>query len=314
MEIHQLEQFKAIAESRTMREAADKLFISQPALSQNLKKLEAELGCTLFDRSHNQISITPYGEILLAHAHRILFDLKEVSAEIDALKQQDAQTIHIDSFYLPLSLFVLPQVANTFPDLRFDASIVTSTVLAKRVIDGITDIAFLPRQFCPAHLAFRTIQEERLLLSLSPASPLVGRESIADEDLGQTSLLLPEGLAGLSPWYEEVVSHAGVSEALVERMPTKAYLELMDRTERAHFTTSMMVLFSGSGTNRPALPVEGEMSKRELCVAYRGDNEKALPVVEHIVSRGSELVINHAFLPYLLAQDGASNLSLKLDI
>ena len=203
MEIHQLEQFKAIAESRTMREAADKLFISQPALSQNLKKLEAELGCTLFDRSHNQLSITPYGEILLAHAHRILFDLKEVSAEIDALKQQDAQTIHIDSFYLPLSLFVLPQVANTFPDLRFDASIVTSTVLAKRVIDGITDIAFLPRQFCPAHLAFRTIQEERLLLSLSPASPLVGRESIADEDLGQTSLLLPEGLAGLSPWYEE---------------------------------------------------------------------------------------------------------------
>ena len=177
MEIHQLEQFKAIAESRTMREAADKLFISQPALSQNLKKLEAELGCTLFDRSHNQLSITPYGEILLAHAHRILFDLKEVSAEIDALKQQDAQTIHIDSFYLPLSLFVLPQVANTFPDLRFDASIVTSTVLAKRVIDGITDIAFLPRQFCPAHLAFRTIQEERLLLSLSPASPLVKRRS-----------------------------------------------------------------------------------------------------------------------------------------
>ena len=176
MEIHQLEQFKAIAESRTMREAADKLFISQPALSQNLKKLEAELGCTLFDRAHNQLAITPYGEILLAHAHRILFDLKEVSAEIDALKQQDAQTIHIDSFYLPLSLFVLPQVANTFPDLRFDASIVTSTVLAKRVIDGITDIAFLPRQFCPAHLAFRTIQEERLLLSLSPASPLVGRE------------------------------------------------------------------------------------------------------------------------------------------
>lgn len=58
MEIHQLEQFKAIAESRTMREAADKLFISQPALSQNLKKLEAELGCTLFDRAHNQLAIT----------------------------------------------------------------------------------------------------------------------------------------------------------------------------------------------------------------------------------------------------------------
>ena len=64
MEIHQLEQFKAIAESRTMREAADKLFISQPALSQNLKKLEAELGCTLFDRAHNQLAITPYGCLL----------------------------------------------------------------------------------------------------------------------------------------------------------------------------------------------------------------------------------------------------------
>ena len=91
VEIYQLEQFKAIAECRTMREAADKLYISQPALSQNLKKLETELGCTLFDRSHNQLTLTPYGEILLTHAHRILFDLKEVFDQIEQRKQEEAR-------------------------------------------------------------------------------------------------------------------------------------------------------------------------------------------------------------------------------
>ena len=66
-----------------MREAAEKLYLSQPALNQSLKKLEVELGCTLFDRTHNQLVLTVYGEILLEHVHRILFDLKEVAEKID---------------------------------------------------------------------------------------------------------------------------------------------------------------------------------------------------------------------------------------
>ena len=53
MEIFQFEQFQMIAECGTMREAAERLFLSQPTLSRNIKKLESELGCKLFTRSSN---------------------------------------------------------------------------------------------------------------------------------------------------------------------------------------------------------------------------------------------------------------------
>ena len=64
MEIFQFKQFQMIAECGTMREAAERLFLLQPTLSHNLKKLEAELDCKLFARSGNQLRLTPYGELV----------------------------------------------------------------------------------------------------------------------------------------------------------------------------------------------------------------------------------------------------------
>ena len=55
MEIFQFEQFQMIAQCGTMREAAERLFLSQPTLSHNIKKLEAELGCKLFISEHAQL-------------------------------------------------------------------------------------------------------------------------------------------------------------------------------------------------------------------------------------------------------------------
>lgn len=313
MEIHQLEQFKTIAECRTMREAAEKLYLSQPALSQNLKKLEAELGCTLFDRSHNQLALTPYGEILLTHAHRILFDLKEVSEQIEQRKQEEARIIHVGNFYMPLNLFAMPQIANAMPNLMFQAIVGRAKDIAKKLIDGKLDIAFLPQRFCPAHLAHAEFCEETLLLSVPSTSPLVARETITREDLQGVSLLLPDGFPGLTLWYEEALRSADVPASQVERLPIKEYLMAMDGTDRAHFSTSLMSLFTGSKNVRPAIPVECSVSPRAISVAYDPANERAKPVADYIVEKRDELVSNHAFLPFLMYQGDVSNLSMSFE-
>lgn len=61
MELTQLLQFKTIAESKTMREAAERLHISQPALSSSLKNLETELGVRLFERQKNHLILNQPG-------------------------------------------------------------------------------------------------------------------------------------------------------------------------------------------------------------------------------------------------------------
>ena len=314
MEVHQLEQFKMISECRTMREAAARLYLSQPALSQSLKKLEAELGCPLFDRSHNQLSLTPYGEILLSHTQRILYDLKEVAEKIEARKQQEACIIRIGSFYTPLNLFALPQIANAMPNYNFAVTINSSKALAKSLIDGKLDLAFLPDQFCPAHLASEPFFEESLLLSVTAKSPLAAKTEIEDGDLKETPLLLPSDFPGLSQWYEEALKTAGVSSSLIEKMPVKEYLETMDRTDRAHFSTTMMTMFSGAGSVRPSIPVKSPVSPRTISIAVDPSNERAKPVLNYISEKKEELISNHAFLPYLMYQNASPNLFMKFEL
>ena len=75
MEIHQLREFVAVAEEKSFSRAAEKVRVAQPSLSQQIQKLEAELGQPLFDRLARQVVLTEAGNGLLPFAHRILNEL-----------------------------------------------------------------------------------------------------------------------------------------------------------------------------------------------------------------------------------------------
>jgi DNA-binding transcriptional LysR family regulator len=74
----QLEYFRAVARELHFTRAAEALHIAQPALSQQIRKLERQLGIELFRRAHNRVELTPAGDALLGHAERILSDLGAV--------------------------------------------------------------------------------------------------------------------------------------------------------------------------------------------------------------------------------------------
>jgi DNA-binding transcriptional LysR family regulator len=78
----QLEYFRAVARELHFTRAAETLHIAQPALSQHIRKLERQLGLTLFERDRHRVEITPEGAALLEHAERILSDLAAVDEEM----------------------------------------------------------------------------------------------------------------------------------------------------------------------------------------------------------------------------------------
>ena len=308
MEIFQLKQFMTIAQSGTMREAAERLHLSQPALSQNLKKLEAELGCDLFDRSHNQLRITPYGEILLERAHRIMFDLEEVRDEIERLKAREAATVRIGFFSNPFCVYLAPQIAAAFSDLRFEASIAQGGDGASGLLNHDFDLVVIPEGRCPKGFDSVRVLVERAALSVPVGYPVELGDEVALEDLARLQVLVPQEVGGLSGWYDSLLAASGIDPCNVIRLEEREYLAEMDTTELVHLTTSFMTDFLGGTSDRRAIPIAGERAMRPICMAWRPGNEKAHPIVEFVKSGGIRTVGGHAFLPYLLYPSNASNL------
>lgn len=113
MEIHQLTYFVAVAETGSFSRAAERCNIAQPSLSQQIQKLEQELGEPLFDRLPRKVVLTDAGRALLPRAVSILSDLQDIKHTLN--QNVDAGHGLLNVGFIPtIAPFVLPRVIKRF--------------------------------------------------------------------------------------------------------------------------------------------------------------------------------------------------------
>src|SRR5437867_11208664 len=113
MEIHQLRYFVAIAEEGSFSQAAEREHVSQPSLSQQIHKLEAELNQQLFDRLPRAVVLTEAGRSLLGYARQILTGIADARRSVAALEQEVAGRLSVGA--VPsIALYVLPRLIRLF--------------------------------------------------------------------------------------------------------------------------------------------------------------------------------------------------------
>lgn len=93
MDITNLKEFLTLAETQNFWEASELLFMNESTLSKHIRKLESELGVSLFHRSTRKVSLTPYGECLLPYARTILKNEQLFQEELDKKIQTESQTL-----------------------------------------------------------------------------------------------------------------------------------------------------------------------------------------------------------------------------
>ncbi|WP_426447496.1 LysR family transcriptional regulator [Paenibacillus sp. S-38] len=175
MELRQLQYALQIAIDKNFSRAAEKLHIAQPSLSQQLSKLEKEIGVLLFQRTTNSVEVTHAGSLFVEKAQAILDMVEQLRREMEDISQMRKGKLVVGS--LPITgahvlPFVLPVFQARYPEIEITLVEETSANLEHLTGIGQVDISLLSIPLFDETLAAEPIIEEEIVLALPPGHPL----------------------------------------------------------------------------------------------------------------------------------------------
>ncbi len=197
MEVHQLRYFCAVARHGTFTRASEIEHVAQPSLSQQILKLEAELGARLFDRLPRSAKLTVFGKAFLPKAERILRQLEEAKTELRAMSGNERGEVVV-GIIPTIAAYLLPRLLNDFTVRHPLVSIkiiedITPTLL-QRLHEGTIDMAVAALPLSGNELASVELFEEKFYAVLPEKHRLASRASISFGELNhEPFLLLKEG-------------------------------------------------------------------------------------------------------------------------
>ena len=206
MELHQLRYFVEVARLRSFTRAAEKCSVAQPSLSQQIIKLERELGQPLFERLGRTVRMTDAGQALYTQAISILASVDEIGDRVKAATDPAHGVVHVGAIPT-IAPYLLPPLLSRFSK-RFPAAIVAldenlTDFVVRGCLEGDLDIGIIASQVANDHLEGEVLFTEELLLALPPKHAFVDRDIISWDDLAGEPFVLMNELHCLG---EQVVS------------------------------------------------------------------------------------------------------------
>ena len=195
MDVRQLEMFRAVAEERGFTRAAQRLNVSQSAVSRQVKLLEQELGGPLLHRSGKGVTPTAQGELLLKAANRIHRDLQDVAWQISETQKLQRGSLHLGGG-MTVCMYVLPRLLKKFRSLYRDVDLRvtpgTSEAILRQVRDHQVDLGLLTLPVVAADLEVRPVLTEEMVVVTAPRHPLSRERTVDAKSLGRYPLILFE--------------------------------------------------------------------------------------------------------------------------
>lgn len=193
MTLIELKFVLAVAQERNFRRAAEKCFVTQPALSLGIKKLEEELGLAIFERNRNEVTPTKIGEQIITQANVVL----EQAAKIKEIAKQGNDPLNgpfklgmihsVGPYLLPEMIPPLIQVAPHMP-LEVEENI--TATLEQQLRNGVIDAAVIALPFNLPGIETRPLYDEAFNVVVPANHPWAQRTAIAPEELASEKVLL----------------------------------------------------------------------------------------------------------------------------
>jgi DNA-binding transcriptional LysR family regulator len=196
MEIHQLRYFVAVADEGNFSRAAAKVRVAQPSLSQQIRKLEAEIGQPLFDRLPRSVVLTEAGRCFIEYARQILASIGDARRSVDELKEAVTGKLAVGAIPT-IAPYVLPELVVKFqkdyPEVTLELVEDVTDGITQRIDAGELDVALASTCEQSPSLRRESLGSEPLLALVPETDPLAAKALVELDDLKvQRFLLLHE--------------------------------------------------------------------------------------------------------------------------
>ena len=223
MELRHLRTIVAVAQHRSLTKAGEELYLTQSAISQQIRRLERELGIEVFRRTSRSVELTPEGEVILGYAHRVLAEVDGLHNELEELTGLLRGQLRIGGVYPtgPYDLFgMLADFRTAHPGVAVHMVEDTQDDALAALRADELDCAFtaLDPDALGDEFAATLLWQEEIVVALPPGHPLCARKRVTFHELAAEDLIayrdnsaLRRGWSG--PWPSSSSSRATRSSA-----------------------------------------------------------------------------------------------------
>ncbi|MHC4938897.1 MAG: LysR family transcriptional regulator [Planctomycetota bacterium] len=271
MEIRQLEYVVAVAEEKSFSRAAERLHLAQPSLSQQVKKLESELGTTLFDRLARGVVTTEAGERFVERARRILADLVDARRDAGETRDTVRGTLHVGAIPT-IAPFLMPGLVRAFakrwPDVTVHIEENVTDRLLDHVVNGELDLAITSSIADDRAVHVDTVATEPLWVLLPQDSALAEKKSVSWGTFDKQRTLVLHDDHCLSGQVTQFCRRRGSRPTIVSRGAQLATIAEMIAAGLGVSVVPEMMRAQDRSKRRVYRPFAGAMPSREICVVW----------------------------------------------
>jgi LysR family transcriptional regulator, hydrogen peroxide-inducible genes activator len=193
MTFNELRYIVAVAQERNFRRAAEKSFISQPALSLAIQKLEQELDIKIFERGKNEVTVTPVGAVIVEQAQRALEEVGRIRELARQGKDQLASTLRLGIIY-SVGPYLLPDLVPVLkklaPGMTLEIEENITANLETLLRNGKLDVIIIALPFGDAGILTRPLYDEPFEVVVDNQHRWAKRRSIRSQELAAEKVLL----------------------------------------------------------------------------------------------------------------------------
>lgn len=278
MDFRQLEYLVTIAEEANFTRAAEKLFVSQPALTQQMQKLEKELNTEVFDRSGRQIRLTPSGEILYRHAQSIFREIADAQREVQELQSLERGTLHI-GVVQTVNAYLMPTLVAQFRQAYDGIHLIIQELAMDEIEQGLEQgklqlgIGFLPTTF--PNTEAEGLFSERLVLVTNKRHALADKRAIPMAQISGDMVLLSQAFCTRRLWddYAKVADiHLNVN---IEMNTVHSILETLQHTNLVSVLPEL-ALQMGGADGLVGIPIHSPIPERTVSLLWRRNAYRSL--------------------------------------